>query len=350
MDAFYASVEQMDNPKIKGKPVVVGGSEKRGVVAAASYEARKFGIKSAMSSVLAKKMCKDLIFVRPRFDRYKSISLQIKNIFRDYTDTIEPLSLDEAFLDVTVNKRDIELASDVALEIRNRIFTEIGLTASAGISINKFLAKVATEINKPNGQKTIHPSEVEDFIDSLPIEKFHGIGKVTARRMNDLNIYKGADLKKVDKNILDLNFGKSGLYFYNIARGIHDSPVNPNRARKSVGAERTFSNNINSQVYMLEKLASIASELEKRMTNSSNKGRTITIKIKYEDFSQETRSKTIDNYVWTKKDLIPIINDLLIQKDLRKSVRLLGISISNLYVENKQASNEFSKQLEFSFI
>ena len=194
MDAFYSSVEQMDNPNIKGKPVAVGGSKERGVVAAASYEARKYGVKSAMPSILAKKKCKNLIFVKPRFKRYKEISNQIRNIFFDYTDLIEPLSLDEAFLDVTKNKKNIPLASDIATEIRERIKNEIGLTASAGISINKFIAKVATEVNKPDGQKTIHPSQVDGFIDALPIEKFFGVGKVTAKKMNGLGIFNGADL------------------------------------------------------------------------------------------------------------------------------------------------------------
>ena len=231
MDAFFASVEQLDNPSLRGKPVAVGGSKERGVVAAASYEAGVFGIRSAMPSVLAKKRCKDLIFAKPRFDRYKEISGQIRGIFSDYTDLIEPLSLDEAFLDVTENKKNVELAADIAKEIRARITSETGLTASAGISINKFLAKVATEVNKPDGQKTIHPSQVDEFIDTLKIKKFFGVGKVTAKQMNDLGIYYGADLRKLDKDKLIAYFGKAGSHYYKIVRSIQDSPVNPSRIR-----------------------------------------------------------------------------------------------------------------------
>ena len=228
MDAFYTSVEQMDNPELRKKPVVVGGNKQRGVVAAASYEAREYGIKSAMPSTLAKQRCDKLIFVTPRFERYKEISTQIRNIFFDYTDLVEPLSLDEAFLDVTENKKNISLATDIATEIRERIKNEIGLTASAGISINKFIAKVATEINKPNGQKTIHPSQIDGFLDNLPIEKFFGVGKVTAKKMNDLGVYNGFDLKKVTLDTLRSYFGKSGEHFYNIVRSIHYNPVKPN--------------------------------------------------------------------------------------------------------------------------
>ena len=213
MDAFFASVEQLDDPALRGKPVAVGGSRERGVVAAASYEARVFGIRSAMPSVLAKKKCKDLIFAKPRFDRYKEISGHIRSIFFDYTDLIEPLSLDEAFLDVTVNKKDIDLASDIAKEIRARITLETGLTASAGISINKFLAKVATEINKPNGQKTIHPTQVAAFIDNLEIKKFFGVGKVTAKKMNEIGIFYGRDLRKFERGQLVEHFGKTCLLY-----------------------------------------------------------------------------------------------------------------------------------------
>ncbi len=213
MDAYYASVEQLDNPELRGKPVAVGGGKKRGVVAAASYEAREFGVRSAMPSVIALKRCENLIFVRPRFDRYKEISFQIRQIFADYTDLIEPLSLDEAFLDVTVNKKNIELAANIATEIRARIKDETGLTASAGVSINKFLAKVASDINKPNGQKTIHPSQVDSFIDQLPVGKFFGVGKVTAKKMNEMGIFNGADLRKYQKEELVDRFGKTGKHY-----------------------------------------------------------------------------------------------------------------------------------------
>ena len=349
MDAFYSSVEQMDNPNIKGKPVAVGGSKERGVVAAASYEARKYGVKSAMPSILAKKKCKNLIFVKPRFKRYKEISNQIRNIFFDYTDLIEPLSLDEAFLDVTENKKNISLAANIAREIRTRINIEIGLTASAGISINKFIAKVATEVNKPDGQKTIHPSQIDEFINALPIQKFFGVGQVTAKRMNELGIFNGSDLKKFDVDNLKNHFGKSGEHFYKIVRSIQDNPVNPNRIRKSVGAERTFSQDIDSEGFMLDKLDGIADELENRMIQSDNKGKTVTIKLKYSDFTQQTRSKTINDYLQTKEEIFPIIEELLYQKEIEKSVRLLGISITNLYRDNLLPKENFSVQLKFDF-
>ena len=349
MDAFFSSVEQLDNPSIKGKPVAVGGSNERGVVAAASYEARKYGVRSAMPSVLAKKKCKNLIFVKPRIKRYKEISKQIRDIFFDYAELIEPLSLDEAFLDVTENKKNIILAADIAREIRARINDEIGLTASAGISINKFIAKAATEVNKPDGQKTIHPSQVDEFIDRLPIHKFHGVGKVTAKKMNELGVFSGADLKGFSINKLRKNFGKSGEHFYRIVRSTQDNPVNPNRIRKSVGAERTFSNDIDSESFMLDKLDNIADELERRMIESGNKGKTVTIKLKYSDFTQQTRSKTMDEYLQTKEDIFPIIQDLLYQKTIEKPVRLLGISIANLLTNNLSSKKNINVQLKFDF-
>ena len=349
MDAFYASVEQMDDPTLKGKPVAVGGSKERGVVAAASYEARQFGVRSAMASVQAKKKCPELIFVKPRFNRYREISEKTRDIFLDYTDLIEPLSLDEAFLDVTENKKGMVIASDIASEIRGRINSEIGLTASAGISINKFLSKVATEINKPDGQKTIHPRQVDDFIDNLPITKFFGVGKVTAKKMHKIGIYNGSDLRKLDEATLNGHFGKTGTHYYNIVRSIQNSQVDPNRIRKSIGAEQTFTQDIDSESFMLDKLANIALELERRMAKTSNKGRTITIKIKYSDFSQQTRSKTIDDYVSLKEEFFPIIRDLLFQEKIKNSVRLLGISITNLYREDTLPKCHYSLQLKFDF-
>ena len=348
MDAFYASVEQMDNPELRGKPVAVGRNKQRGVVAAASYEAREYGIKSAMPSTLAKQRCNKLIFVTPRFERYKEISTQIRNIFFDYTDLVEPLSLDEAFLDVTENKKNIPLASDIATEIRERIKNEIGLTSSAGISTNKFIAKVATEINKPNGQKTIHPSQIDGFLEKLPIEKFFGVGKVTAKKMNNLGIYNGEDLKKNTLNTLKSHFGKSGEHFYNIIRNIQNNEVNPNRIRKSIGAEQTFSQDINSESFMLDKLNNIAEELENRLISSKNKGKTVTIKFKYSNFKQHTRSKTVNEYLQTKEDFFPIIRDLLYQEKMTKSVRLLGISITNLYSNNILDEKKFNIQLKFN--
>src|SRR5690606_2451342 len=257
MDAFYASVEQMDNPELKGKPLAVGGSEKRGVVSAASYEARKFGVRSAMSGVQAKRNCPDLIFVRPRFERYQEISKKIRRIFYDYTDLVEPLSLDEAYLDVTQNKNGNPSASLIAKEIRERILNEVGLTASAGISINKFIAKVASDYNKPNGQKTVNPEEVISFLEELDIRKFYGVGKVTAEKMYQKGIFTGLDLKLKPLEYLEEHFGKSGKYYYYIVRGIHHSEVKPNRIRKSLAAERTFSENLSSEVFMIEKLEHI---------------------------------------------------------------------------------------------
>ncbi len=330
MDAFYASVEQLDNPELRGKPVAVGGSEKRGVVSAASYEAREFGVKSAMSGVLAKKKCPHLIFVKPRFYRYKEISAAIRKIFYDYTDLVEPLSLDEAYLDVTENKKGNPSASLIAQEIRNRIWEELALRASAGISINKFLAKVASDINKPNGQKTINPEEVLSFLEELPVNKFYGVGKVTAAKMHNNGIFKGLDLKERSLEALTNLFGKSGKHYYNIVRGIHTSTVKPNRIRKSIAAERTFVENLASEIFMLEKLEQIAYELERRMKNSKTKGKTITLKIKYSDFTQQTRSKTIGRFINEKNDFFPLVKELLYQDHLNNSVRLLGISISNL--------------------
>ena len=336
MDAFYASVEQLDNKELVGKPVAVGGSSVRGVVAAASYEARKFGVRSAMSGVLAKKKCPHLIFVKPRFSRYKEISVKIRQIFNDYTDLVEPLSLDEAYLDVTENKKGNPSASLIALEIRDRIFKELKLRASAGISINKFIAKVASDINKPNGQKTISPEEVILFLEELPINKFYGVGKVTAAKMNNLGIFNGLDIKKKTREELVKLFGKSGDFYYNIVRGVHNSPVKPNRIRKSVAAERTFSKNISSEVFMLERLNKIAVELEKRMRKSETKGKTITLKIKYSDFTQQTRSKTVQKFMQTKGEIMDIVKELVYQEKFKNSVRLLGISFSNLDTEKKE--------------
>ena len=335
MDAFYASVEQLDNKELVGKPVAVGGSSERGVVAAASYEARKYGVKSAMSGVLAKKKCPHLIFVKPRFSRYKEISEKIRQIFNDYTDLVEPLSLDEAYLDVTENKKGNPSASLIAQEIRDRIFNELNLRASAGISINKFIAKVASDINKPNGQKTINPEEVILFLEELSVNKFYGVGRVTAAKMNNIGIFKGLDLKNKSLEELTRLFGKSGKFYYNIVRGVHNSLVKPNRVRKSIAAERTFSKNISSEVFMIERLDKIAEELEKRMMKSKTKGKTITLKIKYSDFTQQTRSKTIQNFMQTKDEIMHIVKKLVYQEKFKNSVRLLGISFSNLDTEKK---------------
>ncbi len=349
MDAFYASVEQLDNPALKGKPLAVGGAEKRGVVAAASYEARKFGVRSAMSGYLAKKNCPDLIFVPPRFDRYKEISLHIRRIFLEYTDLVEPLSLDEAYLDVTNNKKGNPSASLIATEIRTRILEEVGLTASAGISINKFIAKIASDYNKPNGQKTVNPEEVLPFLEKLEIRKFHGVGKVTADKMYQLGIFTGLDLKQKSLEFLTEHFGKGGQYYYQVVRGIHLSPVKPNRIPKSVGAERTFRENLSSEVFMLERLKHIASELERRLKKSNIAGKTITLKIKYSDFTLQTRSKTIPYFIADQNLILELAKELLYQEKLENSVRLLGISLSNLNTEKTtpEAQKSLSVQLKF---
>ncbi|WP_395077136.1 DNA polymerase IV [Flavobacterium sp.] len=346
MDAFYASVEQLDNPELIGKPLAVGGSENRGVVAAASYEARKFGVRSAMSGAQAKRNCPDLIFVSPRFDRYKEISQKIRKIFFEYTDLVEPLSLDEAYLDVTQNKKGNPSASLIAEEIRQRIFEEVGLTASAGISVNKFVAKVASDINKPNGQKTINPDEVEDFLENLDIKKFYGIGKVTTEKMYQQGIFTGKDLKSKSLEYLELHFGKSGIHYYYIVRGIHNSEVKPNRITKSVAAEHTFDSNLTSEIYMEERLEQIASELSRRLFKHKISGKTVTLKIKYSDFTQHTRSKTLPYFISDKGLIFSTIKELLYQEKMKNSVRLLGISISNLNTEIKKT---MVVQLKFDF-
>ncbi|MCM4166655.1 DNA polymerase IV [Arenibacter antarcticus] len=349
MDAFYASVEQLDDPTLKGKPIAVGGAEKRGVVAAASYEARKFGVRSAMSGYLAKKNCPDLIFVSPRFARYKEISLLIRNIFLEYTDLVEPLSLDEAYLDVTINKKGNPSASLIASEIRKRIFDEVGLTASAGISINKFIAKVASDYHKPNGQKTVNPEEVVPFVEALEIRKFHGVGKVTADKMYQLGIFTGKDLKEKSLEFLTEHFGKNGEYYYQVVRGVHHSLVKPDRIQKSVGAERTFSENLSSEVFMLERLKHIAIELDRRLKKSHVAGKTITLKIKYSDFTLHTRSKTMPYFIADQHLILELAKELLYQEKMENSVRLLGISLSNLNTGKTTALVEklLSVQLKF---
>lgn len=346
MDAFYASVEQMDNPDLRGKPVAVGGSENRGVVSAASYEARKFGVRSAISGVLAKRYCPEIIFVRPRFDRYKEISSKIHKIFHDYTDLVEPLSLDEAYLDVTQNKKGNPSASLLAEEIRLRIFNEVGLTASAGISINKFVAKIASDYNKPNGQKTVNPDEVEAFLEDLPIRKFYGVGKVTTEKMYQLGIFTGTDLKSKSLEFLEKHFGKSGAFYYNVVRGIHNSEVKSSRITKSVAAEHTFDVNLSSEIFMMEQLERIATSLEKRVKRHNISGKTITLKIKYSDFTQQTRSKTLPYFISDKSLIMENIEELLYQEKMKDSVRLLGISLSNLNTEEKKA---VVVQLKFTF-
>lgn len=349
MDAFYASVEQMDNPELQGKPVAVGGGGERGVVAAASYEARKFGVRSAMSGFQARKNCPELIFVKPRFTRYKEISKQIRAIFYEYTDLVEPLSLDEAYLDVTMNKKFLPSATLIAEEIRARIAQDIGLKASAGISNSKFVAKIASDINKPNGQKTIPPEEVEKFLEELPIEKFFGVGKVTASKMFQLGIFTGRDLKGKPLDFLITHFKKSGEHYYNVVRGNYFSEVRPNRIQKSVAAEHTFSKNLTSEIFMMERLESIAEELQNRLQRSKVAGKTITLKIKYSDFSVQTRSKKLPVFVKDKSILLSTVKELLYQEKVKESVRLLGISVSNLNNKLQQDEKVMDIQLKFQF-
>lgn len=342
MDAFYASVEQKDRPELRGKPLAVGGGSKRGVVSAASYEARAFGVRSAMSGVLARKLCPDLIFVKPRFDRYGEISQEIRKIFYEYTDLVEPLSLDEAYLDVTENKIGHPSATLIAKEIRAKIKKRLDLNASAGISINKFIAKVASDINKPNGQKTIPPEEVLEFLEQLDIKKFFGVGKVMKEKMYAMGIFTGKDLKERSLEELSEHFGKSGAFYYHIVRGIQNAEVSVSRQRKSLAAERTFSENISSEIYMMERLQSIAEEVERRLKEKKLAGRTLTLKIKYSDFQLQTRSKTLPIYIASKELLMEHVKDLLFQEKLQNSVRLLGISLSNL--NNETASKSVSEE------
>lgn len=352
MDAFYASVEQLDFPELRGKPIAVGGERERGVVAAASYEARKFGVRSAISGMQARRLCSELIFVRPRFERYREVSMQIRSIFYEYTDLVEPLSLDEAYLDVTQNKKNNPSATLIAKEIRQRIFETTGLTASAGISVNKFIAKIASDVNKPNGQKTVTISEIQDFLDVLDIKKFYGIGKVTAEKMYLKGIFTGKDLREKSLEFLEVHFGNNGLYFYELARGIHRSEVKPYRIPKSLGTEHTYSKNITSEVYVEEKLVSIAEELSQRMQRKKLAGKTVTLKIKYSDFSVNTRSKTLSQFIDNKEDILNSVKELLYQQPLENSVRLLGISLSNFNNKKEEKTQKNAPkyiQLELQF-
>lgn len=345
MDAFYASVEQHDHPELRGKPVCVGGG-KYGVVAAASYEARKYGIRSAMPGRTALEKCPHLIVVKPRFQRYKEISQQIRNIFYEYTDLVEPLSLDEAYLDVTENKKGMESANEIAREIRKRIFQETGLTASAGISVNKFLAKVASDYHKPNGQKTIHPSRILEFMEELPIEKFYGIGKVTANKMHELHIFNGKDLKEKTQEQLTGWFGKAGIYYYNVVRGIHTSEVKPHRIQKSVAVEETYWENLLDEESVFKQLLAISKDLEGRLNRKEIKGKSLTLKIRYKDFSVFTRSKTQEVYYENAQDFYETAQKLWELRPFDKPVRLLGLSLSNL---NTGETKQVSVQLRIPF-
>lgn len=330
MDAFYASVEQRDHPELKGKPVAVGHAEKRGVVAAASYEARKFGVHSAMSSQKALKLCPELIFVEGRMKVYKEISAQVHTIFQEYTDLIEPISLDEAFLDVTENKKSIELAVDIAKEIKQRIRTDLHLIASAGVSYNKFLAKVASDYRKPDGLCTIHPNQAQAFIDRLPIESFWGVGPVTAKKMHQLGIYNGESLRQCSLEMLTRQFGKIGSMYYDFARGIDNRPVEAVRIRKSIGCEHTLEKDISLSSSVIIELYHVACELVERLKQKQFKGTTLTLKIKFSDFTQITRSQSIPQQLTTLKEILPLAKKLLKDVDYTQHpIRLIGLSVSN---------------------
>lgn len=330
MDAFYASVEQRDNPELRGRPIAVGHEGERGVVAAASYEARKFGVHSAMSSLKAKRLCPDLIFVPGRMEVYKEVSEQIHDIFHEYTDIIEPLSLDEAYLDVTTNKQDIPLAVDIARQIKQKIREKYSLVASAGVSYNKLLAKIASDYRKPDGLCTIHPAQALSFIANLPIEKFWGVGPVTAKRMHTLGIHDGNQLRAWSLEGLTREFGKAGPLYYNFARGIDSRPVETIRIRKSIGCEHTLEKDINSHSAIIIELYHIASELINRLKGKEFKGNTLTLKVKFHNFTQITRSITQEKVLTQMDVILPLAKRLLSEVSYKECpIRLLGLSVSN---------------------
>lgn len=332
MDAFYASVEQRDNPELRGKPIAVGGlpEGRGGVVATCSYEARKFGVRSAMPSKKAIQLCPQIIFIKPRFDVYKEVSRRVREIFHRYTDIIEPLSLDEAYLDVTEDKQGIGSAIDIATLIKKAIKEELQLTASAGVSINKFVAKIASDLKKPDGLTFIGPSKVESFVEALAIEKFYGVGKVTAEKMKSMNIHTGADLKKLTERELTQHFGKAGKFYYQIVRGIDDRPVEPNQETKSIGAEDTFPEDLTTLEEMDRELEKIAPVVHERLLKHQLKARTVTIKIKYYDFKIITRSKSFTEPVNDLQLIADTAKELMAATETEEvRIRLLGISLSN---------------------
>ncbi len=346
MDAFYASVEQRDNPELRGKPVAVGGAAARGVVAAASYEARKYGVHSAMPSVTAKRKCPDLIFVRPRFDVYRAVSQQIREIFAEYTPAIEPLSLDEAYLDVTHNLRGMEIATEIAEEIRAKIKATTNLTASAGVSYNKFLAKMASDQRKPDGLFVITPKNGPAFVEALPVKKFHGVGPATAERMKRLGIETGLDLRQHTLAFLQEHFGKSGPYFYGIARGIDERRVQPDRVRKSVGAEDTFVEDIFEFEPACAELQPLTDKVWRYCEAQGMSGKTVTVKVKYSDFTQATRSRTLSAPIAGAPEMLEVAVSLLSSvHPFKRGVRLLGVTLSSLNGNEE----EVRSQLELSF-
>ena len=337
MDAFYASVEQNDNYDLRGKPVAVGGHKKGGVIAAASYEARKFGVKSALPSRIAARLCPQLIFVKPRFDRYKEISNEINAIFHEYTDLVEPLSLDEAYLDITHPKIALKSATLIAIDIKKKIKERTGLSASAGISFNKFLAKIASDMEKPNGLYVILPENAEAFIEKLPIKKFHGIGKVTAEKMKHAGIFTGKELKEKTREDLSQRYGKQGNYYYNVARGIDNRNILPDRKRKSISAENTFSHHLMTLSDIQSHLKPITEEVFRRYQLQSAQGRTISLKIKYGNFKQITRSKSQKEGIKDFSEIQVLIKSLLNQDLLHEAgIRLLGLNLSNFNPKKDQ--------------
>ncbi|MFK0276269.1 DNA polymerase IV [Ensifer sp. NPDC090286] len=346
MDAFYASVEQRDNPELRGLPLAVGHGEARGVVAAASYEARKFGVHSAMPSVTAKRKCPDLIFVKPRFDAYRAVSQRIHAIFSEYTPLIEPLSLDEAYLDVTENLKGMELATEIAEEIRQEIKARTGLTASAGVSYNKFLAKMASDQRKPDGLFVITPRNGPAFVEALPVKKFHGVGPATAERMHKLGIETGADLKACDLVFLQQHFGKSGPYFYWVARGIDERQVKPDRERKSIGAEDTFTIDVHDFGTAHAGLQPLIDKVWRYCDANRIRGKTVTLKVKWADFTQITRSKTVTAPVSSSSELADIITLLLSPIfPVSKGIRLLGVTLSSLDHASAQSAPQLALAL-----
>lgn len=345
MDAFYASIEQRDHADYAGKAIAVGGSPegRGGVVATASYEARKYGVRSAMPAKQARQLCPHLIFVRPRFDVYKDVSNHIRQIFQRYTDLIEPLSLDEAYLDVTRDKLGIGSAIDIALRIKKAIKEELRLTASAGVSINKFVAKIASDLNKPDGLTFIGPSRIESFMETLPVEKFYGVGKVTAAKMKSLGLHTGSDLKRLSEEQLVRHFGKSGSFFYGIVRGIDEREVRPDRETKSVGAEDTFPYDLTSLEDMQDELLKITKNVYNRLLRKGLKGRTLTLKIKYHDFRLVTRSHSFAEAIDERELIYKTACDLLVATEPQdKKIRLLGISLSNFNTVVPSSGNEYS--------
>jgi DNA polymerase-4 len=346
MDAFYASVEQRDNPELRGKPVAVGSSQQRGVVAAASYEARKFGVHSAMPSVTAKRKSPELIFVKPRFDAYKAVSLQIREIFAEYTPIIEPLSLDEAYLDVTENLKGIIWATHVAEEIRARIRAETGLTASAGVSYNKFLAKLASDHRKPDGLFVIPPAMGPEFVETLPVRKFHGVGPATAEKMKRLRIETGLDLRAQTLAFLQQHFGKASAYYYWAARGIDERPVRADRIRKSIGAENTFPTDLFTYEAARDALREIVDKVWGYCEGSGLRGRTVTLKVKFANFRQITRGRTGQTQIKTRGELEEL-GDALLEPlfPVARGIRLLGVSLSSIGPEEADRERQVSLSL-----